>query len=73
MDDQGAFLLAVEPKADGDSIEREAAGHVLPRSRTAWERRMKRTRLIIIGVALVAGLTAAYLSNGTHDPASRVG
>ena len=30
---------------------------------------MKRTRLIIIGVALAAGLTAAYLSNGAHDPA----
>src|SRR6516162_6666959 len=30
---------------------------------------MKRTRLIIVGVALAAGLTAAYLSSGTHVPA----
>jgi pilus assembly protein CpaB len=29
---------------------------------------MKKTRLIIIGVALLAGLTAAYLSSGMHEP-----
>jgi pilus assembly protein CpaB len=29
---------------------------------------MKRSRLIIVGVALAAGLTAAYLSSGMHEP-----